>query len=92
MGTWHFYLGLKDEWRWYHLDDRGNVRGESDRGFAELTACMANAEWAGFTGQVFRVHTRARIRDGDTALQQHDALFVSSTVTPAHGSHEQTAR
>ena len=59
MSTWHFYQGLKDEWRWYRLDDAGTVLGESDRGFAELRACMANAEAVGFRGSVFRVHTRA---------------------------------
>ena len=59
MSTWHFYQGLKDEWLWYRLSDAGTVVAESDRGFAELRACMANAEDAGFSGNVFRVHTRA---------------------------------
>ena len=58
MVSWHFYQGFKDEWRWYHLDDHGNILRESDQGFAELRACMANAERAGFTRQAFHVYAR----------------------------------
>ena len=57
--TWRFFQGLKDEWRWYYVDDRGEVLGSSDQAFAELEACMANAEAAGFKRHdEFRVHAR----------------------------------
>jgi hypothetical protein len=58
MATWRFYQGLRTEWRWYRLDAAGNVCGESDRGFAELRACMANAETSGFTGDAYHVQVR----------------------------------
>jgi hypothetical protein len=58
MARWRFYQGLRTEWRWYRFDDAGEVVAESDRGFAELEGCMANAESAGFTGTAFQVHTR----------------------------------
>jgi hypothetical protein len=58
MAAWRFYQGLRTEWRWYRLDEMGNVVAESDQGFAELQACMANAETAGFEGQTFQVYTR----------------------------------
>jgi hypothetical protein len=86
MGTWHFYLGLKDEWRWYRVDGRGTVLDESDRGFAELHACMANAECAGFTGQVFRVHTRSPM----SALADSDMPFIEPPTE--HRSDEHTLR
>jgi hypothetical protein len=58
MATWRFYQGLRTEWRWYRLDDGGTVLAESDRGFAELRACMANAETAGFKGSAYQVQVR----------------------------------
>lgn len=58
MATWRFYQGLRTEWRWYRLDEAGNVVTESDRGFAELRGCMANAETAGFTGDAYQVQVR----------------------------------
>ena len=59
MARWRFYQGLRTEWRWYRVDDGGEVVAESDRGFAELQGCMANAETAGFTdGEAFQVYTR----------------------------------
>ena len=58
MPTWRFYQGLRDEWRWYHLDDQGQVIGASDQAFAELPACMSNAEEAGFDRRSFQVHAR----------------------------------
>ena len=59
MARWRFYQGLRTEWRWYRVDEGGNVLAESDRGFAELQGCMANAETAGFTdGEAFQVYTR----------------------------------
>ena len=82
MGTWHFYLGLKDEWRWYRVDSRGTVLAESDRGFAELQACMANAERAGFSGRVFRVHTRSPI--ADVAVGESHSPFMDIAKTDRH--------
>jgi hypothetical protein len=58
MAKWRFYQGLRTEWRWYHVDNRGGVIAESDRGFAELQGCMANAEAAGFKGEAFQVYAR----------------------------------
>ena len=87
MGTWHFYLGLKDEWRWYRVDSRGTVLAESDRGFAELHACMANAECAGFTGRVFRVHTRSPIVD--VAVRESHSPLMEKVQTQ-HRSDEHT--
>jgi hypothetical protein len=58
MARWRFYQGLRTEWRWYHVDDHGSVVAESDRGFAELQGCMANAEASGFNGEAFHVYTR----------------------------------
>ena len=64
MAIWRFYQGLKNEWRWYQLEERGLVLTASDRGFAELDACMANAERAGFTRSgSFQVHARAPTND-----------------------------
>jgi len=59
MARWRFYQGLRTEWWWYHVDDHGTLVAQSDRGFAELQGCMANAEEAGFiTGDAFQVYTR----------------------------------
>jgi hypothetical protein len=59
MAKWRFYQGLRTEWRWYHVDEHGSLTAESDRGFAELQGCMANAAEAGFTtGEAFQVYTR----------------------------------
>ena len=62
MPNWRFYQGVRNEWRWYKLDSGGQVLAASDRGFAELPACMKNAEAAGFdTRGSFQVHARAEI-------------------------------
>jgi hypothetical protein len=67
MARWRFYQGLRTEWRWYHVDDHGSLIAESDRGFAELQGCMANAEEAGFSaGEAFQVYTRQAGSFGDT--------------------------
>jgi hypothetical protein len=71
MSHWRFYQGLRSEWRWYHLDEVGNVIAESDQAFAELKACMVNAEAAGFTGDAYQVHARQSasdtlVEDGNT--------------------------
>jgi hypothetical protein len=58
MASWRFYQGMRNEWRWYWMDDVGDVVGASDQAFAELTACMANAQESGFDQREFQVHTR----------------------------------
>lgn len=58
MTRWRFYQGLRTEWRWYRFDEAGKLVAESDQGFAELRACMANAETAGFTGEAYQVLAR----------------------------------
>jgi hypothetical protein len=67
MARWRFYQGLRTEWRWYQVDGHGSLVAESDRGFAELQGCMANAEAAGFRGgEAFQVYTRQAGSFGDT--------------------------
>ena len=58
MDKWRFYQGLRNEWRWYHFDDAGEVAAASDQGFSELPACMANAAEYGFDQHSYAVHTR----------------------------------
>ena len=58
MASWRFYQGLRSEWRWYRLNESGEVIAESDQGFAELQGCMDNAETAGFSGGAYQVYTR----------------------------------
>ena len=58
MDKWRFYQGLRNEWRWYHFDDAGQVVSASDQAFGELTACMANAVEYGFDQHSYAVHTR----------------------------------
>jgi hypothetical protein len=67
MANWRFYQGLRNEWRWYCLDESGAVIAKADQVFAELPACMANAEAAGFTGNAYQVHMR---QSGEGALVQ----------------------
>ena len=55
---WHFYQGLRGEWQWYRFDEAGELVQTSDRGFTELTACMANAAAFGFAEGNYQVHTR----------------------------------
>jgi hypothetical protein len=62
MGKWRFFQGLRNEWRWYQLDANGSVTSASDSAFAELPACMANAERAGFTHSNYQVHARRTAR------------------------------
>ncbi|MDB5865395.1 MAG: hypothetical protein JWO70_3201 [Betaproteobacteria bacterium] len=62
MNRWRFYQGLRNEWRWYKLDESGQVIGAADQGFEELTACMQNAAAHGFDQHSYRVHPR----DGGT--------------------------
>ena len=58
MASWRFYQGLRSEWRWYLLNESGDVIAESDQGFEELPGCMENAKTAGFNGGAFQVYTR----------------------------------
>ena len=59
LDKWRFYQGLRNEWRWYHLGDAGQVVAASDQAFEELTACMANAAEYGFERHhSYAVHTR----------------------------------
>ena len=74
MARWRFYQGLRTEWRWYRVDDGGDVVAESDRGYAELQGCMANAETAGFTGEAFQVYAR----QADSFVQQRAATALDS--------------
>ena len=59
MFTWRFFQGIRDEWRWYQMDETGSVVATADRGFEELPACMANAAVAGFAGQHYQVIARS---------------------------------
>lgn len=70
MASWRFYQGLRSEWRWYRLNESGEVIAESDQGFAELPGCMQNAETAGFSGGAYQVYTR-----------QHHALAGQEATT-----------
>jgi hypothetical protein len=58
LDKWRFYQGLRNEWRWYHFDDAGQVIAASDQAFGELPACMANATEQGFDNHSYAVHTR----------------------------------
>ena len=58
VDKWRFYQGLRNEWRWYQLNEAGQVIRASDQAFAELSACMANAADAGFDQHSDRVHAR----------------------------------
>ena len=57
--AWHFYQGVRDEWRWYRVDSCGRVTQHAERAFSDLAACMANAERCGFAPNAFHVHARA---------------------------------
>ena len=59
MPAWRFYQGLKGEWRWYELDSAGRILHSADQAFAELSACMKNAEAAGCARDSYQVHARA---------------------------------
>ena len=92
MRRWRFYQGLRTEWRWYCLDDRGNVLAESDQGFAELRGCMANAESAGFTGRAYQVYARqAGVFTAPPESPQDELQDVASTPVGAEAGNEQPA-
>lgn len=93
MATWRFYQGLRAEWRWYRLDEGGNVIAESDQGFAELRGCMANAESAGFTGHAYQVHARQAGALEGTALRTPEELDEIAATHVGHpAADEQPAR
>lgn len=58
LDKWRFYQGLRNEWRWYHFDEAGQVIAASDQGFEELIACMKNAAEYGFDHHSYAVHAR----------------------------------
>jgi len=61
LTRWRFFQGLKGEWRWYELDQSNDVIASSEVSFEELTACMQNAESAGFTHTNYQVHARTTL-------------------------------
>jgi hypothetical protein len=61
MIKWRFFQGLRAEWHWYHFGKTGEVVASSDISFSELSACMANAERAGFDRSNYQVHTRSTV-------------------------------
>ena len=56
MTHWHFFQGVRGEWRWYHVDPRGRVLSEGELDFADMAECMADARLAGFDDHAFAVH------------------------------------
>ncbi|MGZ5153224.1 MAG: hypothetical protein ACXWIT_12390 [Burkholderiales bacterium] len=58
MTTWRFFQGLRKEWRRYRFDSVAQVIASSDKAFAELRACMKNAEYARFRRWNYQVHVR----------------------------------
>jgi hypothetical protein len=91
MANWRFYQGLRTEWRWYRLDAIGNVIAESDRGFAELRGCMANAEMAGFTGDAYQVQVRQAGGFTDVERGQHAEAQELATVAHAGAGPDEQA-
>jgi hypothetical protein len=61
VADWHFFQGVRGEWRWYRVDDLGGVAHEGRRGHAELTRCMDDARKSGFRDTEFAVHARSRL-------------------------------
>ena len=58
MHSWRFYQGMRNEWRWYRINEMGEVLAASDQAFAELAGCMANAQEAGFDQHGYQVLAR----------------------------------
>ncbi|MDB5921748.1 MAG: hypothetical protein JWN13_684 [Betaproteobacteria bacterium] len=75
MTKWRFFQGLKGEWRWYRLDESGDVVSASDHAFSELKGCMANAERCGFHYTNYYVHAPLR-RD---PFEGHERRSASPT-------------
>ena len=59
MADWHFFEGVRGEWRWYRVDAAGKVVDEAADAFADVQACMADARAAGFSDHEFAVHARS---------------------------------
>lgn len=78
MASWRFFQGLRSEWRWYRLNESGEVLAESDQGFAELQGCMENAETAGFSGGAYQVYTRPHELAGSDATRPMSAAAVAA--------------
>ena len=58
MQKWHFYQGMNNEWRWYRMDESGEIALGSEAGFSTLDACMDNATERGFDRAAYQVHVR----------------------------------
>jgi hypothetical protein len=80
MTNWRFYQGLRGEWRWYQLDDAGEITTQCDQGFAELRACMANAEAVGFAGNSFHVYARDSIEPDNGPITKAESAPVPCSV------------
>ncbi|HEX2828678.1 MAG TPA: hypothetical protein VHP37_20150 [Burkholderiales bacterium] len=77
MADWHFFQGVRDEWRWYCVDDLGGVVREGVHDHAELARCMDDARNYGFRDSEFSVHARSQL-----------AQFPRRRQTPAGGPME----
>lgn len=77
MADWHFFQGVRGEWRWYRVDELGGVVHEGKHGHAELARCMDDARKSGFRDSEFAVHTRSQL-----------PLFPRRRQTPAGGPME----
>jgi hypothetical protein len=77
--TWRFFQGLRQEWRWYRFDGVAQVTASSGRAFAELDACMKNAEHSGFRHSHYQVHMRSGFAFEQAALlRSTDAARISA--------------
>ncbi|MGZ5160638.1 MAG: hypothetical protein ACXWCS_06250 [Burkholderiales bacterium] len=74
MIKWRFFQGLRGEWHWYQFGKTGEVISSSDLSFSELSACMANAERAGFDRSGYQVHARPAV----AAREQRGLAYVMS--------------
>jgi hypothetical protein len=61
MADWHFFQGVRGEWRWYRVDPRGRIAQEAERGFPDMKSCMTDARGAGFDDHAFAVHARSSL-------------------------------
>ena len=80
MTNWRFYQGLRGEWRWYQLDDAGEIVSQCDQGFAELRACMANAEAVGFAGNSFHVHARDSVESNNGPIPKAESAMAHCSL------------
>jgi hypothetical protein len=78
---WHFFQGVRGEWRWYRVDQTGQVVKEADTAFDDMDACMADAQRVGFGKHAFAVHARSdlakfprrRLNAADAPLERRRA-------------------